>query len=942
MTYSRIAAVLFDLDGVITDTAEYHYQAWQRLADELGRPFDRVANERFRGVGRADCLRLLLDGDIRPDFDQLLERKNTYYVELLDRLTPADILPGALALLDELAAIGLKTAIGSASANTWTVLRRLGLADRFDTVVDGSMLSRSKPDPEVFLTAAARLGVAPGLCLVVEDATAGIEAGLAANMWTLGLGPLERVGQAHAVAPSLDGLTWSAITDLVEAGTWAIRRLAGAAPDHHLETIFTIGNGHIGLRGTTPETRSGEAAASFMHAVWDDVPVSRTELANLPRWWGVDVWVNGVRLNQAAPGQSAAAWSLDLRDGVLSRRLRWSPDAATDIELTDQRLLSLDQPRAGAVRLGLTVLRGQAEVDLRAGLDGHVDNLGLRHWDMVGQSAQANAIGLRVRTRATAIDLALAAQFEASPAAALAICQADGQPAVLTSARLGPGQTLTAVKYVALASAVDSPDPVGQATSLAADLARTGWDGLRRASAAAWERAWQAMDVEIDGDPAAQLAIRYNLFQLVAAAPRLVDTSIGAKTLSGFGYRHHVFWDSEIFMLPVLTYTQPELARRLLDYRWRRLPGARRKAAAGGFTGARFPWESAGSGDEVCPTWVEDAADPTRLIRIWTGDLELHLNADIAYACWQYWRVSGDDAFLRQQGAEIILDSATFWAARAELEADGRYHYRDTMGPDEYHEHVDDNAFNNALAAWHLRLAGDVLAWLERTAPDEAERVRAALGIDQAARERWRQVADNIAQPRRRDGVLEQHDGFFDLTDVDVALARDPGRRQSMQQIYGIAGTAGTQNLKQPDVLMLAFLLPELFTETEFLANYQYYDQRTDHELGSSLGPAISAIVACRAGDAEAAYRHFQRAAQADLFDARGNAVDGIHGASAGGLWQAIVFGFAGLSLSDDGWRTQPRLPAHWTRLAFRVTRGGVTGTYTLTPHGGVPWGRIL
>ena len=211
----EIGAVIFDLDGVITDTAEYHYRAWQRLADELGIAFDRAANEAFRGVGRDDCLRLLLGGRQVANFDELATRKNRYYVESLDAITPADILPGATALLAELKASGIPVAIGSASKNTRIVLKGLGLSDAFDAVIDGTMITHSKPDPQVFTKAAAALGVSPGRCLVVEDATAGVEAGLAAGMWTLGIGPVSRVGAAHAVVPSLDGLTLARLRSLL-------------------------------------------------------------------------------------------------------------------------------------------------------------------------------------------------------------------------------------------------------------------------------------------------------------------------------------------------------------------------------------------------------------------------------------------------------------------------------------------------------------------------------------------------------------------------------------------------------------------------------------------------------------------------------------------------------------------------------------------------------
>ncbi|MCL2316175.1 MAG: beta-phosphoglucomutase, partial [Actinomycetia bacterium] len=625
---NEIAAVIFDLDGVLTDTAEYHYRAWRRLADELGIPFDRAANEAFRGVGRDDCLRLLLGGRTVDDFDELATRKNRYYVESLSALTPDDILPGSTELLAELKAAGIPVAIGSASKNTHTVLRGLGLDDAFDAVIDGTLITCSKPDPEVFTKAAAALGVTPGECLVVEDATAGIEAGLAGGMWTLGIGPLSRVGAAHAVVPSLDGLTWARIRTLIDDGAWTLRRPAGADPDQHLETILTIGNGHIAVRGTTLEGRPGEQPASFMHGVWDDMPVSRSELANLPRWWGMDVWANGARLG-ADPSRIADAWwSLDLRTGTLTRTLTWTPDDATTIALVDERFCSLDQPHAAAVRLRLAVTRGDASVHVRSGLDVHVDNLGLRHWDLVDQSVDGLTVTTVTRTRATGIELAACAVLRPDESA-IESCDADGQPAILASAILSEGQTWQATKYVALASSEERFDRRTRVAEIAATSARAGWDALAAVNRQAWATTWHASDVLIDGDPAAQIAVRYGLFQLLSVAPRLADSSIGAKTLSGFGYRHHIFWDTEIFMLPLFTFTQPDLAARMLGYRWHRLDGARRKAAASGAAGARFPWESAGTGDEVCPVWVENPADPANLIRIWTGDLEMHLGADV-------------------------------------------------------------------------------------------------------------------------------------------------------------------------------------------------------------------------------------------------------------------------------------------------------------------------
>lgn len=708
--------------------------------------------------------------------------------------------------------------------------------------------------------------------------------------------------------------------DWADAGAWTIASTV-FEPNRlrHQETVFTTGNGNFCVRGNFEEGHPGESSASFMHRVWDDMPVQMTELANLPRWWGLDVWLDGQRVRLDTGAASGFAQELDLRNGRLRRTFSWRHGGSPELRLEFDRFVSLVDPHGAMLRTRLELAEGEAELRLRSGLSAHVENTGLLHWTLLEQAADADGIELVTLTRATGIRVALVVRtWLSAPAEAMA-SDSDGAPAVDYRLRLRAGEPLDIVRAVAIVPDLDTDDPLALARSSSAELAATGWDAALAASSAAWARVWADSDIEIEGDPEAQLAVRYNLFQLIVAAPRFTDdASLGAKTLSGYGYRHHVFWDTEIFMVPPFTFTEPDVARNMLAYRCRRLPGARQKAAKNGFRGAQFPWESAGTGREVTPTWVQHYANPDELVRIWTGDIEIHITADIAYAVLQYWRVTGDDAFLRDHGAELVLDGARFWASAAVEEADGRFHFRDVVGPDEYHERVDDNAYTNYFAAWHLRSALDVLHWLERTAPAHASRLITGLGIDAAERDRWADVAERMYLPIDSEtGLVEQFAGYFGRVDAEIGVLRDPSRQLSMQQIHGIEGCNRTQILKQPDVLMLTYLLPELFTAEQVAANYRYYDPRTDHELGSSLGPAISAVMACRAGDPETGYSHFLRAARADLLDVRGNAADGIHGASAGGLWQAVVFGFAGLRIGEDGWTVNPALPASWTRLRF-------------------------
>jgi kojibiose phosphorylase len=468
---------------------------------------------------------------------------------------------------------------------------------------------------------------------------------------------------------------------------------------------------------------------------------------------------------------------------------------------------------------------------------------------------------------------------------------------------------------------VSSAEVVNAAVNKAYD--GESWDVALEANKQAWEKEWERTDVIIEGDDEAQIAIRFNLFQMLIAAPRHDDrVNIGAKTLSGFGYRGHAFWDTEIFILPLFIYTAPHIAKNLLNYRYRNLAAARRKAQANGFEGAQFPWESADTGDEVTPTWVPHFADRTKLVRIWTGDIEIHISADIAHAAYQYWQATGDDEWFIAKGVELILDTAKFWASRAEWNAElNRYEYNDVIGPDEYHEHVDNNAYTNRLAQWNLQTALEVLSWLKEHAPAKADELVDRLDLNEQRFEKWHDVIEKIYLHIEPSGQIEQFEGYYQRKDINLATLEP--RTKSAQEIFGIEGCNETQILKQPDVLMLQYVLRDHYYGESVYVNYDYYMPRTDHTYGSSLGPSIMTIMACEVGKPDHAYEHFIRAVRADLRDVRGNAGDGIHAASAGGTWQAVVFGFGGLRISPEEWMTKPRLPRHWKRLAFKFFQRG-------------------
>jgi trehalose/maltose hydrolase-like predicted phosphorylase len=737
---------------------------------------------------------------------------------------------------------------------------------------------------------------------------------------------------------------------------------------HHQETVFTLGNGYLCTRGSFEEGYPGAWPATLIHGMFDDVPIVHTELANCPDWLALSVFVAGERFQLDRGKVLDYERQLDLRRGVLSRDVRWRSPKGHTVDLHFERFASLVDPHLLAVRCQMTALDFEGYIEVRAGLNGYADNQDVMHWQVLEQGDDIGSVWLHTRTRHSGIELGMAAylSIQGSGEVSQQAMNCEGLPTLVTTFNVLPGQPVTATKLVSVYTSRDLERMrVGRQAAYEAhvlpeeraaleafgaemeergvsgesrpytvsDAARAKLDGLFEQQLryedqlstheATWADVWRDSDVVIEGDPKAQLAVRYNLFQMLIAAPREDDrVSIGAKTLSGFGYRGHVFWDTELFILPFFVYTQPALARNMLTYRHHTLAGARRKARAAGYEGAMYAWESADTGDEVTPRWVP-VPGSAELVRIWTGDIELHISADVAYGAWNYWRVTGDDEWMRQYGAEIILETAVFWGSRAEENTEeGGYEIHDVIGPDEYHEHVDNSVFTNRMVQWHLETALEVWAWLRREDSDQAEELARRLDLNPSRLKRW---ADIIGCMRvlqdPESGLMEQFEGFFDLEDIN--LADYEPRTRSMQALLGIDGANRSQVLKQPDVLMLLYLLRGRYDRQVLQVNWDYYTPRTDHKYGSSLGPAIHAILACELGMPHEAYEHFMRAALADLEDVRGNTADGIHGASAGAVWQAVVLGFGGVRWGDDGLIARPCLPVGWERLRFRLQHHG-------------------
>jgi trehalose/maltose hydrolase-like predicted phosphorylase len=678
------------------------------------------------------------------------------------------------------------------------------------------------------------------------------------------------------------------------------------ALEHEVESRFAVSNGVLGVRASLEHPTRASRPRSYVAGLFGPGPDGTAGRALIPGpdWSRIELALDAEPVTLEGGETLAHSRTLDLRRGLLITDWRQRQASGRVVQLRTLRLASLAERSLGLQMAEIRVEQ-PASVTLQAGVEpaaGDIarvrDHAGVSLWrteDPQRGLALAMDCQLRVGQRAH------------SSGAAEGLCRRWHWDAK-------PREPAAFAKIVAVAR--DGSKARNLEKEAAASLRRAlraGPERLVGEHAAAWEERWTNSDVVIHGDADAQQALRFALYHLISAAnPEDEHTSIGARALTGDAYLGHVFWDTDIFILPFYTLTWPAAARALLMYRYYTLAAARAKAARLGCRGALYAWESADSGEETTPRLR--TREDGRVVPIRSGTDEQHISADVAYAVWQYWNATGDNEFLLNAGAEVLLETARFWASRATLEPDGRYHIRGVIGPDEYHEGVDDNAYTNVMAQWNLERGQEIARLLRLRWPRRWAALQRRLRIGTAELAHWEDVAARLAVvPDPATGLLEQFAGFFQLQPVDLS-AYEP-RGAPMDVLLGPERIQQSQVIKQADVIMLLALLWERFPAQARETNFRYYEPRCGH--GSSLSPPVHALVAAKLGDTALALRYFRETAAIDLDDTMGNAAGGVHIGALGGLWQAAIFGFAGLTLGQDGIAFDPHLPAEWDEFSF-------------------------
>ena len=707
------------------------------------------------------------------------------------------------------------------------------------------------------------------------------------------------------------------------------------------EAILCQGNGYLGQRAALEEAYVGKTRNLLVTGTFDRFDENEvTELPNLPDLTMMQLYLDGERFAMDRGMVSEYSRKLNLRTGELTRCLVWTDPAGKRFSVEFHRFVSLAREHILGFRIRVIPLDGDVQLRVDSGIDGQVTNTGTSHFHEGEKRVFDNRV-LRM--------VSITVQSEVACCLLAAhTCEVDGKPAeegllpvidrrlmfMRYSVTVPQNNVFTLDKICCVTTSRDqSYEGAENASELAAadgaemleEALTLGYDALLRESAERWKTFWDRSDIRVDSDRSFdQLLIRFSLYLLNIMVKK--DDSrvgIGAKGLTGEGYKGHSFWDTEIFLLPYYIFTEPETARTLLTYRYRGLAGARRKAEENGYEGAMYPWEAAWADDgEVTPLWGAADIVSGKQIPILTGMIEQHITADIAFSIHLYRAVTGDEQFMRDCGWEMLLDTARFWVSRLEWdEARGINVIRDVIGPDEYKEHVDNNAYTNYMADRNMALALSAMEEIETLGGETEARLRAMFDFD-ALRETILDRRSKLYLPQPDEhGIIPQFDGYMSLKHIDLAPYKTASGVGTIYEHYNNEQISTFQVHKQADTLILMLLLEELFPSEIKHLNYDFYETRTLHD--SSLSKSTHCVLAADLGRKEQAYSFFRGCGEIDLGPKMNTSDMGIHTASMGGIWQSAVYGFGGIRVVDGRLRLEPHLPDCWRELRFRIVWHG-------------------
>ncbi|MCD9199457.1 glycoside hydrolase family 65 protein [Aeromicrobium wangtongii] len=722
------------------------------------------------------------------------------------------------------------------------------------------------------------------------------------------------------------------------------------------ETLFSVGNGYLGLRGNVEEGRDSFSHGTFVNGFHETWPIQHAEeafgfarvgqtIVNAPDAKVIRLYVDDEPLLLPIADLLEYERRLDFRSGVMSRDILWRTPGGKRVRVRSRRMVSFTQRHLAVLTFEVTMLDDHAPVAISSQIlnrqDGedeyHVRSAAMgegvdprkagqmRHRVLKPQSHWGNvadgrvALGYQCSESGMTIAVAADHHLETENNYSKRIQTDDDLAKMTYRIDAEPGKPIVLTKMVSYHTSrgVPSRELLDRCRRT---LDRAHAEGLEKQfeDQRAWlDGFWARSDVEIPGQPDVQQATRWNLFQIAQASARAEGTGIAAKGVTGSGYGGHYFWDTEIYVLPFLTYTTPRAARNALRFRYTLLDAARQRAKQMAQQGALFPWRTI-NGEEASAYYA-------------AGTAQYHIDADVSYALSQYLAATGDNDFLEREGIDILVETARMWVDLGfwRNEEDGTFHIHGVTGPDEYTTVVNDNLFTNVMARFNLRRAVSAVRTLAERDGAEYERVVKRLDLDASEVEDWERAAADMAIPYDEHlGVHPQDEHFLEREVWD--LANTPLDKRPLLLNYHPLVIYRFQVLKQADVVLALFLQGEQFTAEEKRADFEYYDPITTGD--STLSAVVQSIMAAEVGYHDLALRYFRAALYVDLADRHHNTADGVHVASTGGVWSALVSGFGGFRDHGGVFSIDPRLPESWESLTYRLTLLGSRVRVTVFP----------
>jgi alpha,alpha-trehalose phosphorylase len=692
------------------------------------------------------------------------------------------------------------------------------------------------------------------------------------------------------------------------------------------ESVFALSNGHIGWRGNLDEGEPYGLPGSYLNGVFEIRPLPYAErgygnpesgqtIINVTNGKVMRLLVNDEPFDVRYGELRSHERYLDFRAGVLGRQAEWVSPAGSAIKVSSTRMVSLTQRSIAAICYEVESVNQTMRIVVQSELVAN-EQLPVPGRDPRGTAAltaplveQADAsrgarAGLVHSTRESALIVAVVMDHvvDGPPGT---LVQSESFPHLgrtMVSTTLEPGQRLRLIKVVAYgwSGSRSLPAVRDQADAALAAAMQTGWEGLLAEQRSYLDRFWACADVELDGDSAIQQAVRFGLFHILQAGARAEGRAIAAKGLTGPGYDGHAFWDTETFVLPVLTYTAPDAAAHALRWRHSTLPLAIERARQLRLNGAAFPWRTI-RGEECSGYWP-------------AGSAAFHVNADIACAAVRYVRATDDTTFEQTTGLDLLVPTARLWRSLGHHDGNGRFRIDGVTGPDEYSAVADNNVYTNLMAQENLLAAADAAARHSDRATE--------LGVDDEEMTSWREAAASMVIPYDQTlGVHPQADGFTCHEIWD--FANTTAEQYPLLLHFPYFDLYRKQVVKQADLVLAMQLRPDAFTQEQKARNFAYYERLTVRD--SSLSACVQAVIAAEIGHLDLAEDYLAEAALMDLDDLEHNTTNGLHMASLGGIWTALVAGYGGMRHTDAALSFTPRLPPALTRLAFGLRLAGRT-----------------